>query len=223
MFGYDNSHVGYYYNGTQWKTLTLAQSYQFCLPVLVTYGTEISVFGIDKEQETKINVLTEQIETLNGKTEHLIKYNNINVNNSTQLVNAINSIATSASNNIATKDNQYNIFLSSGTYELYDVIDKTNLQDQKLYKRGLEIPDYVNLIGLGEVHLTLTLPSTETASHVQILSTINTYGENYFKNIVFEITNGRYCCHDDDGGPYKDRTITFEDCIFIHHGNSIGA
>lgn len=153
---------------------------------------------------------------------YLEKHNIINVSTSQELINAINSIATNADNNIATKINRYDIYLASGTYELYNVIDKSDISEHTLYKRGLEIPDYVNLYGVGDVTISLTLPTTESDANVRALSTINVYGENHFKNIKFTITNGRYCVHDDDGGKYKDRIISFTNCTFIHNGNTIG-
>lgn len=156
-------------------------------------------------------------------SDKLVIHNVINVSTAQELVSAINSIATTAANNKANKYNVYDIYLASGTYELYDVIDKSDLRDQALFHRGLEIPDYVNLYGVGAVTISLTIPSTESGTNVMILSTLNTYGENHFENLNIEITNGRYVVHDDDGGPYKNRTIEFKNCTFKHNGNTVPA
>lgn len=155
--------------------------------------------------------------------DKIVIHNVINVSTASGLVSAINSIATTAANNKANKYNVYDIYLASGTYELYDVIDKSNLQDQVLFHRGLEIPDYVNLYGVGAVTISLTIPSTESGTNVMILSTLNTYGENHFENLNIEMTNGRYVVHDDDGGPYKNRTIEFKNCTLKHNGNTVPA
>lgn len=155
--------------------------------------------------------------------DKIVNHNIINVSTASELVNVINSIATTVANNKANKYNVYDIYLASGTYELYDVIDKSNLQDQVLFHRGLEIPDYVNLYGVGSVTIQLTIPSTESGTNVMILSTLNTYGENHFENLNIEITNGRYVVHDDDGGPYKNRTIEFKNCTLKHNGNTVPA
>ena len=166
---------------------------------------------------TKTAITKSEVEEMINKR----KINEIQVETPQELVNAINSIATDIDNNKANKENIYNIYLSAGTYEVYPYIDKTNLQDQKLYKRGLEIPDYVNLIGVGDVIISCTIPdedNTSSENRSRIISTINTYGENYFKNIQFVANNCRYCVHDDGGGKYKNRNIAFEDCIFTHNG-----
>ena len=175
----------------------------------------------------------------NAKTE-LINYinnitNKLNVSNTTilevgsgkqftNLTAAIKSIATSESNNKASKSNPYVVYIYDGEYELYDNLDLASIKDQTLYKRGLEIPDYVSLIGIGNVTIKCTLPASEKdhAERVQAISTINTYGENYFENITFIAKNCRYCVHDDGGGEYKNRKIEFVNCTFKHLGNDIG-
>lgn len=185
------------------------------------------------------NTLVSSDKLRNTKVE-LINYinnikNNINVSNTTilevgsgkqftNLTTAIKSIATSESNNKASKSNPYVVYIYDGEYELYNDLDLANIQDQTLYKRGLEIPDYVSLIGIGNVTIKCTLPASEKdhAERVQAISTINTYGENYFENITFIAKNCRYCVHDDGGGEYKNRKIEFVNCTFKHLGNDIG-
>ena len=179
-------------------------------------------------------------EILRNTKVELVNYinniiDNINVSNATilevgngkqftNLTTAIKSIATSESNNKATKSNPYVVYIYDGEYELYDDLDLASIQDQTLYKRGLEIPDYVSLIGIGNVTIKCTLPSSEKdhAERVQAISAINTYGENYFENITFIAKNCRYCVHDDGGGEYKNRKIEFVNCTLKHLGNDIG-
>lgn len=175
------------------------------------------VFLTGKEPSLNRTTLLQYIE---NSTE-IITHNIINVNNAQNLVQALNNIATSTSNNKANKANVYDIYLSNGIYEVYPYIDKTNLKDQTLFKRGIEIPDYVNLYGIGDVTISCTIPAGVDPLQGLIISTINTYGENHFKNIKFISNNARYCVHDDDGGSYKDRTISFDNCSFIHNGNTL--
>lgn len=150
-------------------------------------------------------------------------FNEIHVATVQELKNAIDSIATSPQNNKASYNNRYKIILASGTYELYNVLDLTDIQDQVLFKRGLEIPDYTDLVGIGNVEIKLTLPNNTDSTIVQAVSVLNTYGENHFENIKITANNCRYCVHDDDGGPYKDRIIEFKNCSFVHSGNTINA
>lgn len=144
-------------------------------------------------------------------------YTEITVSTAQEFKTALDTIATNKDNNIATKNNRYRILLNSGNYEMYPLIDKTNLKDQALYKRGIEIPDYVDIIGIGDVTISCTIPESYQGEQIKIISTLNTYGENNFKNLTIIANNCRYCVHDDDGGPFKDRKITFEDCTFIHN------
>ena len=175
------------------------------------------------------NTKTELVNYINNIKNDIIVSNTtvLEVGNGKQFTNlstAIKSIATSESNNKASKNNPYVVYIYDGEYELYDDLDLDNIQDQTLYKRGLEIPDYVSLIGIGNVTIKCTLPTSEInhAERVQAISTINTYGENYFYNITFIAKNCRYCVHDDGGGEYKNRIIEFVNCTFKHLGNDIG-
>ena len=195
----------------------------------------VNTFNIDYINEDDNLVLISKNEFEDYKIENENKLNNLNVVNPviievgtgkqyTNLTNAIKSIATSENNNKASKTNPYVVYIYDGEYELYNDLDLSNIQDQTLYKRGLEIPDYVSLIGIGNVTVKCTLPASEAdhAERVQAISTINTYGENYFENITFIAKNCRYCVHDDGGGEYKNRKIEFVNCTFKHLGNDIG-
>ena len=175
------------------------------------------------------NTKTELVNYINNIKNDIIVSNTtvLEVGNGKQFTNlstAIKSIATSESNNKASKINPYVVYIYDGEYELYNDLDLDSIQDQTLYKRGLEIPDYVSLIGIGNVTIKCTLPESEKdyAERVQAISTINTYGENYFENITFIAKNCRYCVHDDGGGEYKNRKIEFVNCTFKHLGNDIG-
>lgn len=167
---------------------------------------------------TKGAVSKEELaEYIKKESTEIVTHNKIIVSTALELKNALNSIATKSNNNIANKNNVYDIYLNSGTYEMYPLIDKTNLQDQVLFKRGIEIPDYVNLIGIGDVTISCTIPETYEGEQIKIISTLNTYGENIFENITIIANNCRYCVHDDDGGPFKDRKILFKNCTLIHN------
>lgn len=153
----------------------------------------------------------------------VVKYNEITVSSASELKNAIDAIATDKNNNKANYYNRFKIFLNAGIYELYNVLDLSDIHDQQLFKRGLEIPDFVDLIGKGNVTIQLTLPNNIENEIVQAVSVLNTYGENFFENIKTIANNCRYCIHDDDGGPFKNRKIDFKNCEFKHNGNTINS
>lgn len=143
----------------------------------------------------------------------------IEVDSAAQLVEQINRIATSVSDNTANKSNRYRIELQAGVYELYNVIDKSNITG-KPYQRGIELPSYVDLRGIGNVTLKLTVPDEAPASYSEYLSTLNIYGENTIENIHFEVTNGRYCLHD-DSYEVKNTKLIVRNCSFVHKENTI--
>lgn len=199
------------------------------LSVILGAGIFVLINYTDNQQELMSAKIQDENDKIyldkQRKTEQTeqVDQNEITVSTAQELKNAIDSIATSVANNKATKNNPYTIYLNSGNYELYPVLNLSDIKDQEVFKRGLEIPDYVNLVGIKNVTVSCTLPNTEIASHVQAISVINTYGENNFKNITFVAKNCRYCVHDDGGGAYKNRTIEFENCKFYHNGNDIGS
>lgn len=53
-------------------------------------------------------------------------------------------------------------------------------------------------------------------------SCFNTYGDYILENAEIEITNGRYCVHDDCQAVNEHLTTKFINCKMTHHGNNIG-
>lgn len=195
---------GYYSNGSTWSRLTTSQTKQFAL--------YYKIYKNGKYDEAVSKVVNNEV----------VIHNKVNVFTAQELVDTLHRIATTKANNIANKNNVYDVYLNSGTYELYGVLDLTDIEDQTPFKRGLEVPDYVNLIGIGNVTISLTIPDSISNPYlVKYLSTLNTYGENHFKNLTIIATNCRYCIHDDDGGNQTDRTYILDNCVLIHNGNSI--
>ena len=171
------------------------------------------------------DTLNQDVYDLESKinNSNLTKINEITVTTAQELVNAINSIATSVSNNKANKNNIYNIYLNAGTYSLWSVLDKSKINSaDNPFRRGLEIPDYVNLIGKqGNVVIDCTIPESDNTSSLTYtfwVSTINIYGSNTFKNLTIIGDNTKYCVHDDAGGTYEDREVIFENVKLWHKG-----
>lgn len=202
-------------NGDWWN-LNTEQSYQFnlCFELFSSYYNG----SIPLRNEERITENEERITEIGGK---IVNDTVITVSNATELKNALDSIATSTSNNKANAKNRYTIQLNSGTYDMYSICKKSGYVDQEKFNRGIEIPDYVSLVGIGNVILECNIPDSDNISDYlpsRIISVINTYGENSFENINFVATNCRYCVHDDNGGDYKYRTISFKNCTFKHNG-----
>ena len=143
----------------------------------------------------------------------------ISVSSASDLKTQLDRIATSVANNTANALNRYRIELAAGVYELYNIINKSNITGQP-YQRGIELPSYVDLKGIGSVTLKLTVPDGAPESHSEYLSTLNIYGENTIENINFEVTNGRYCLHD-DSAEVRNTNLVVRNCSFVHHANTI--
>ena len=219
VYDYQTNNVkGKYMNvlNGDWLTFTTSQSYQFnlCFELFsVDYNESIPL-----KNEERITKNEERITEICGK---IVNDTVITVSNASELKNALDSIATSTSNNKANAKNRYTIQLNGGTYDMYSICKKSGYVDQEKFNRGIEIPDYVNLVGIGNVVLECNIPDSDNTSDYlpsRIISVISTYGENSFENINFVATNCRYCVHDDNGGAYKYRTISFKNCTFKHNG-----
>ena len=212
VYDYQTNNVTGKYIGVlngDWWNLNTDQSYQFNLC--------FELFSFDYNGSIPLRN-EERITEISGK---IVNDTVITVSNATELKNALDGIATSTSNNKANAKNRYTIQLNSGTYDMYSICRKSGYVDQEKFNRGIEIPDYVSLVGIGNVILECNIPDSDNTSDYlpsRIISVINTYGENSFENINFVATNCRYCVHDDNGGDYKYRTISFKNCTFKHNG-----
>jgi hypothetical protein len=114
--------------------------------------------------------------------------------------------------------NRYNIIIKPGTYNIF-----ANLTSTELGNYGLDIPDYVNLIGEGNPILNGEIPSgIATLDNTTRISTLNTYRNNELKNLTITAKNMRYAVHDDSGNTIKNWERRVENCTFIHYGNDPG-
>lgn len=134
----------------------------------------------------------------------------------------------------------YDAVISSGTtptdiqiYEgEYDIISElpasmvANPQaGASLGLRGLEIPDNVNLIGIGsrdKIILKGELPDTATVTQITNLSTLNVAKSSKLENLTVTAKNLRYAVHNESSNTYKDWILNVKNCKFIHYGNVAG-
>lgn len=136
-----------------------------------------------------------------------------------ELISAVNEAV-----NFASEYNIYDISISDGAYDLWAVLDKTQISGSgdQLYHRGLELPDHCNLYGIGQVVLRCTIPESDNSEehpYTLIVSTLNMHGtDNILENIHFVGNNTRYCIHDDSGVDYSFKTLIVRNCRFTHTG-----
>lgn len=127
----------------------------------------------------------------------------------------------------SSENNKYEVYIYSGTYDLVEEfggvewvksVTATNKERQ-----GLMIPDFVDLIGVGNVHIKCEVENENaTQDFTTCVSTINIWKNNKLKNIKFTAKNTRYVCHDETNNKFNYLNRKIENCQFIHYGNKEG-
>lgn len=132
----------------------------------------------------------------------------------TSVVDAVKSINDSSETNV------YDIYINEGEYniieEYFGEEDYTDAND-----KGLTLPDYVNLIGLGDrdkVILKGEMPDSIKYRTSQAFSTLNTKYNNNIYNMTITAYNCRYPMHDQTSNSSENCVRYIKNCIFIHKG-----
>lgn len=162
---------------------------------------------------------TKFISTVYGK-----KVNNITVGTSgcdfTSLVTCIKNITDSSEYNV------YNIYIYNdidlyrdlGGDDYYRGLTQTNG-----FMQGLILPNYVNLIGVGDISIKYNAPdSLATSANVPCISTINLTYNNELENLKIYGRNVRYVIHDETNNLFHDLKRKFKNCYIEHLGNVSG-
>ena len=209
-------HITDYANKTQRRSYVATRSRSHATEDIIVRLGEVKVVNATKEEYENAKLIYDNVQQ-NGETITLY----MRTNNDSYGVEWKNFVDLCTNIKDSSPKKIYNVIFREGVYELYDLLDLTNIVDQAVGKRGCELPNYFNIEGLGNVTIKCTLPDTETNEHVQAISTLNMTGWNTIKNINLEITNGRYVVHDDNGTVNNDIVI-FDNVTMTHNGNTIG-
>ena len=139
----------------------------------------------------------------------------------TSLVTAIDAVGEGKS------DKPINIYVHSGTYDILaelggdswlQTVETTNSERQ-----GIIVPDYVNIIGVGDVMLQLEVPDDKTtANTAKRINLLNVWKHNTIKNLKMYVKNTRYVVHDETNNSYHNNDVRYIDCYFEHKGNKSG-
>lgn len=139
----------------------------------------------------------------------------------TSLVTAINTVGE------GTSDKPINIYVHSGTYDILtelggdswlQTVESTNSE-----RLGIVVPDYVNIIGIGDVRLHLEVPDDKTtANTAKRISLLNVWKHNTIKNLKMYVKNTRYVVHDETNNTYHNNDVRYIDCHLEHKGNKAG-
>ncbi|HEM6145136.1 TPA: hypothetical protein ACGOY9_000542 [Streptococcus suis] len=139
----------------------------------------------------------------------------------TSLAKAINTVGE------GTSDKPTNIYVHSGTYDILSelggdswlqTVESTNSE-----RLGIVVPDYVNIIGIGDVRLHLEVPDDKTtANTAKRISLLNVWKHNTIKNLKMYVKNTRYVVHDETNNAYHNNDVRYIDCYMEHKGNKAG-
>lgn len=172
------------------------------------------ISGIPTVEKTQICKNKEDIEKLKAIT----CYKNIITvgvgEDFASFFDAIQSITDSS------ETNRYTVYVYEGTYE---TVFAENIVSGY---RGLIIPDYVDIIGIGDrdkIIINGVLPEGDYSAFANTISTFNLTGNNVVENVTIKAKNLRYCNHDDGSkfGMFRSEHI-FRRVKFIYEAPTSG-
>lgn len=100
------------------------------------------------------------------------------------------------------------IYIHSGTYDIYSLMGGDDYfnkftGDEK-WDENQPVLDNVDIIGIGNVLLTMEIPSSIPRNVQWLFSPLNVRGNFSIENITIKATNCRYCIHDESGSNYPN-------------------
>ena len=115
----------------------------------------------------------------------------------------------------ATEDNPYVILIKEGTYDVFS--DFTDVELKTESNKGFYIPNYVDLVGVGDRDKTIIVGQLEPEQGYaySTLSPINLNQVHCLKNITVKSINCRYAVHDDPSTSNIKIKRYVENCVFI--------
>lgn len=137
------------------------------------------------------------------------------------LTEAINTLGAGSA------DNPITLYIHSGEYDILQELGGDNflrgVENNSSERQGIEVPDYVNIIGVGDVRLKMDVPDNKTTQNTSSrISALNVWRHNTIKNIKFIVRNTRYAVHDETNNQYSNNDMKYIDCYFEHQGNKSG-
>lgn len=124
-------------------------------------------------------------------------------------------------------DNPITLYIHSGEYDILQELGGDNflrtVENTNSERQGIEVPDYVNIIGVGDVRLKMDIPDNKTTRNTSSrISVLNAWRHNTIKNIKITVRNTRYAVHDETNNQYANNDMKYIDCYFEHLGNKSG-
>lgn len=124
-------------------------------------------------------------------------------------------------------DDPVTLYIHSGEYDILQELGGDaflrSVESNGSERQGIEVPDYVNIIGIGDVKLRLEVPDSKTTwATSSRISALNVWRHNTIKNIKFIVRNTRYAVHDETNNQFANNDMKYIDCYFEHQGNKNG-
>lgn len=124
-------------------------------------------------------------------------------------------------------DNPITLYIHTGEYDILQELGGDNflreVENNGSERQGIEVPDYVNIIGVGDVRLKMDVPDNKTTRNTSSrISVLNVWRHNTIKNIKITVRNTRYAVHDETNNQYSNNDMKYIDCYFEHLGNKSG-
>lgn len=124
-------------------------------------------------------------------------------------------------------DNPITLYIHSGEYDILQELGGDNflrdVENNGSERQGIEVPDYVNIIGVGDVRLKMDVPDSKTTRNTSSrISVLNVWRHNLIKNIKITVRNTRYAVHDETNNQFANNDMKYIDCYFEHLGNKSG-
>lgn len=152
------------------------------------------------------------------KNEYTIKKSGGDFSTLTEAINALGS---------GSADNPITLYIHSGEYDILQELGGDNflrtVENTNSERQGIEVPDYVNIIGVGDVRLKMDVPDDKTTRATSSrISVLNAWRHNTIKNIKITVRNTRYAVHDETNNQFANNDMKYIDCYFEHLGNKSG-
>lgn len=152
------------------------------------------------------------------KNEYTVKKNGGDFSTLTEAVKAVGA---------GSADNPNIIYIHSGEYDVLQELGGDNflrdVENNGSERQGIEVPDYVNIIGVGDVRLKMDVPDSKTTRNTSSrISVLNAWRHNTIKNIKITVRNTRYAVHDETNNQFANNDMKYIDCYFEHLGNKAG-
>ena len=152
------------------------------------------------------------------KNEYTVKKSGGDFSTLTEAIKAVGAGSADNPNTIYIHSGEYDILQELGGDNFLRTVESTNGELQ-----GIVVPDYVNIIGVGDVRLKMDVPDNKTTwATSSRISVLNVWRHNTIKNIKITVRNTRYAVHDETNNQFANNNMKYIDCYFEHLGNKSG-